>query len=241
MKKPPDIEPKSIVISCSLLYALFLEDSAEKTRADSFIEKTIHLNPDRFSNYIAKLAIIEGRIFLNQNNSQISQESQELLEEIEKVEKKFSEFGDIGARNKAILNLKKLNALRIQENYLEFEKISQETFKLAITCYYDKQIDQILISSLMFVPLPNNDFDQLLKYLKNSKKEISDELSKVLILQFNIRDHLFVDGKKFFKEIGNQKYLDFINNLESKNYEGILKFLGLSNKYDCNHSSATTI
>ena len=35
------------------LYARFLEDSGNKTMADSFIEKAIHLNPDRYSNYIA--------------------------------------------------------------------------------------------------------------------------------------------------------------------------------------------
>ncbi len=207
------------------LYALFLEESGDKTKTDSFIEKSIYLNPDRLSNYITKLSIVESRIFLNQNNSQILHESQDLLEEIEKVEKKFSEFGDIGARNKAILNLKKLNMLCIQENYPEIEKISQETFKLSITCYFDKQIEKILTGFLMFVSLTDNEFNQLLEYLKNSKKDISEELSKVLIFQFNIRNGLFIEGKKFFTEINNQKYLEFINNLESKNYENILRFL----------------
>ena len=30
--------------------------------ADSFIEKAIYLNPDRFSNHVAKLALIEVRL-----------------------------------------------------------------------------------------------------------------------------------------------------------------------------------
>ncbi|MCD4691850.1 MAG: hypothetical protein K8R79_02955, partial [Calditrichales bacterium] len=207
------------------LYALFFEDSGDKTNADSFIENAIHLNPDRLDNHIAKLSLIDNRLFSNQNTSQIFQEFQKLLEEIEKVENKFSEYGDIRARSKAILNVQKLNALRVQENYPEFEKISQETFKLSITCYLDKQIDQILTVLLRSVSLPDNDFNQLLEYLINSKKEISEELSKVLIFQFNIRDSLFTDGKKFFEETNNQKYLDFINYLESKNDEKVLKFL----------------
>ena len=31
--------------------------------ADNFIEKAIHLNPNRFSNYDVKLSLIEGRLF----------------------------------------------------------------------------------------------------------------------------------------------------------------------------------
>jgi len=207
------------------LHALFLEESGDNTKADSFVEKAIYLNPNRFRNHTAKLSLIESRLFSNQDTSQISQKSQELLEEVEKVEKKFLEFGDIGARNKAILNLKKLNALRVQENYLDFKKVSQETFKLVITCYFNKQIDRMLVGLLKVVSLLDNDFNQLLEYLKNSKKEISDELLKVLIFQFNIRNNLFIEGKKFFEEINNQKYIDFIYDLESKNDEKVLKFL----------------
>lgn len=207
------------------LYALFFEDLKDQTNADSFIEKAIHSNIDRFSNYIAKLSLIESRLFSSQEISQRLQKSQELLEETEKVESKFFEYGDIGARNKAILNVKKLNAFLIQENFLKFERVSQETFKLSISCYLDKQIEQILTGVLQFVLLSDNDLNQLLEYFKNSKKTISDELSKVLIFQFNIRDSLFTVGKKFFKEISKQKYLDFIIDLENKNHEKILELL----------------
>ena len=207
------------------LYAFFIEESGNELKADSFIEKAIHLNPDRFSNYVTKLAIIENRIFSKQDNPNRLEESQKLLEEIEKVEVKFIEFGDIGARNKAILNIAKLNVFRIQENYQDFEKLFKETFELALTCYFNKQIDQILVDLLMFIQLPNDDFNKLLNYLERAEKEISDELAKVLILQFNLKDTLLTGGKEFFKKINNQKYLAFINDIENKNYDNILKFL----------------
>lgn len=207
------------------LFALFYEDSGDQTNADSFIEKAIHLNPDRFSNHIAKLSLIESRLFSSQDNSEILKKSQELLKEIEKVETKFFEYGDIGARNKAILNAKKLNALRIQENFPIVERVAQETFKLSISCYLDKQIEQILTGLLQFVSMPDNDLNQLLEYLKNSKIVISDELSKVIIFQFNIRNSLFTVGKKFFEEINNIKYCDFISEIENKNHDKILEFL----------------
>ena len=207
------------------LFALFYEDSGDQTSADSFIEKAIHLNPDRFSNHIAKLSLIESRLFSSQNNSEILKKSQELLKEIEKVETTFFEYGDIGARNKAILNVKKLNALRLQENFPKFERVTQETFRLSISCYLDKQIEQILTGLLQSVSMPDNDLNRLLEYIKNSKLVISDELSKVIIFQFNTRNSLFTAGKKFFEEINNIKYCDFIRDIENNNHDKILEFL----------------
>jgi len=207
------------------LYALFFETSGDQTNADSFIEKAIYSNSDRLGNYIAKLSLIENRMILSQDVSQKLQKSKELLEEIKKVESRFFEYGDIGARNKAILNLIKLNALRIQENYPELERVSKEAFELSISCYFDKQIEQTLSGILQFVSLPEKDLNQLLEYIKNSKKEISDELVKVLIFQFNLRNILLTEGEKFFKEINNQKYLVFISDIENKNYEKVLELL----------------
>ena len=210
------------------LFALFYEDSGDQVKADSFIEKAIHLNPDKFSNHITKLSLIESRLFSNQDNSEMLEKSQEFLKEIEKVENKFFKYGDIGARNKAILKTKKLNAFRIQENFPIFERVAQETFRLSLSCYLDKQIEQILIGLLQFVSVPDNDLEQLLEYLKHTKIVISDELLKAIIFQFNMKDSLFTVGKIFFEEINNIKYLDFINDIKNKNHDKILKFL----KYD---------
>ena len=207
------------------LFALFIENTGDKDKIDSYIENAITLNPDRFINYFAKLSVLGRRIFSNQNSSQILYELQGLLKEIEKVENRFSMFGDIGARNKASLNLIKLDALRIQEKISDFEKLSQETFKLIISCYFDKQIDSMFVSFLRFIIIPANDLEQLLIFLENSKKQISDELSKVLIFQFNIKNYLLTKGKKFFKDINKQRFLEFIEDIEEQNDTKILNFL----------------
>ncbi len=207
------------------LYALFLEDSGKKIKADSFIEKAIHGNPERLNNYIAKLSILEKRLFSEQQDSERLNKAQELLNEIKEVEDKFLKYGDIGKRNKAALNIIKLNALRILEDIPELEKISKETFELSISCYFDKQIEQIVTTILQFVLLSDNDLNKLLEYIKSSKKKISDELSKALIFQFNLKESLLTDGKKFFKEVNNQKYINFISLIENKNYKQILKIL----------------
>lgn len=151
------------------LYALAFEVSGDEVKADSYIEKAIHLNPDRLSNYIVQLSLIEYRLLKEQHSSQILQNFQEFLENIKRVENKFAEYGDVGARKKAILNFKKLKAIYIQENESEFKKVSQETFNLSLACRFDGQIEQILAWLLKIVLLPDNDLDKLLEYLKKNK------------------------------------------------------------------------
>ncbi|EKD28835.1 MAG: hypothetical protein ACD_79C00188G0006 [uncultured bacterium] len=207
------------------LYALYLEWNGDHTKADSFIEKAISLNPDRLSNYIVKLSLVKNRMLASQDSSEQLNKSNELLKEIEKVENMFFEYGEIGARNKAILNSKKLNALKLQENIRLIEKITQETFNLSLSCYFDTQIEQILTELLQFVRLADNDFNQLLEYLTKSKMLISDNLLKEIFVQFYIRDALFTLGKKFYDESKNIKYSEFIDEIENKNYDKFLKFV----------------
>ena len=207
------------------LYARFFEDSGNKTMADSFIEKAIHFNPDRYRNYIEKLSISEKRIYTKQDNANISEDLLKQLEEIEKVEKIFLEPGDVGARNKAILNINKLNVFLLQEDYSDLEKLSQKTLELILDCYFNKEIDQVITSTLRFISPYDKNFERLLKHLEEAEKEISDELAKVIIFQLNIRDSLLEEGKRFFKGIKKQKYLDFIIDIENRNDENVLKFL----------------
>ena len=218
-------DDKNIKASFYRIYGLILDDLGDKQRAESFVERAIYLNPDRFSNYVAKLALVEIRLLSSRDDSQRLRISQELLVEIEKVENRFLRHGDIGARNRAILNSKKLNAFLGQENISGFENLAKETFELLLTCYFDKQIERILIGILQYVSLPNNDFDRLLVYLKNSRNVISNNFSETLIVQFNLWNNLLTDGKKFFGEINSQRYLEFINDLESKKYDKLLVFL----------------
>ena len=151
--------------------------------------------------------------------------SQVLLDGIAKVEIRFAVYGDIGARNKLYLNTKKLNALLVQENRQEIENVLKDIFRLAIACYFDRRIENIIAGVFKLVFLPNKELNQLLDYLKMSKKAISDDLSEVLIYQFIPRNTLYNDGEAFFRETGNQKYLHFIEDLESENHEQVLNFL----------------
>lgn len=219
--------PEEPVIKANFyrLYAITFEMSGDQTKADSFIKKAIQLNPDRFSSYLEWLELIENRMFTCQDVEQQSQLSQELLDETKKVEDRFSEQGDIGARNKAQLLFRKMNAFLVQSDKPELEKATKEAFELLLSCYLNNLIEVMLVMMLQIVSLPDNDFERLLEYLKNSKKELSDGLSKILIAHFNLKGSLLNKGKDFFREVRNQKYQRFINHFENQNYKKTLAFL----------------
>ena len=206
------------------VYASIFRYSGKKTEARSFIEKAIFYNPNRFRNYLEKLLIIEEEIY-SKNNSKISEDLTKHLEEIEKVENKFLMYGDIGARNKTFLNINRLNVFVLQKDYSSLEKISQKTFELALNCYFDREIDSILAATLEFISLSDENIEKLLYQLSQAEKAISDELAKALIFQFNIRNSLLEEGKKFFKTLNKQRYLDFIIDIEKSNDENVFIFL----------------
>jgi len=206
------------------LYAILLELSKNKDKSDYFIEKAINLNPNDYKSVIARLSFKVTRI-LSKEDSDLDKELKRLLKEINKIEEKFHSFGDVGARNMATLNLMKLDLLFKLEDISIFEDITLDTLKLCFNCYFDNHLDQIIARLTKYLRIYDEDFEKLLDYIEEAKKDISDELARSLIFQFNIRNSLLGRGKRFFKKINKQKYIDFIADIENRNDENILKFL----------------
>ena len=118
------------------LYSQVFERLGDPVKADSFIERAIYYNPDRFGNYDAKFSILMNRVFSQINDRESFQDAaKSLLSKIEALKKKFTEAGHLGPRNKTLLNVKKQQLLLATENISEFEKIVKDTFHLAIECF----------------------------------------------------------------------------------------------------------
>ncbi len=178
----PD-DPK-IKASFFRIYGLVLENNGDKINAERFINTAIHLNPDRLSNYIAQLTLLESRLLSCREATLRQRLAQELLAGLTIVENKFFVYGGIGSRNRADLNAKKLSVFLVLENIAEFESVCKDTFELLMDCYFNVQIDQKLVRVLQYVSLPDDKLNQLLEYILNSSKNISEDLSKVLIFKF---------------------------------------------------------
>ena len=123
---------------------MVFQDRGDQTTADSFMEKAIKLTPERFINYLDQLTITEMRMFNSEDVLQRMKLSKELLSRTKEVENRFLEYGDMGARNRASLNIRKLSALEIQQNISEVMVLAKETFDLTIACYFDKRIEHLI-------------------------------------------------------------------------------------------------
>lgn len=206
------------------LYALFLQRAGEQTRAESFIERAIYLNPDKIINYYAKLDFLEDRILHQTDDKEKFQmDVENLLSEIDAVQQKASEWG-VSPRNQAILNFRKINVYYVQENLPEIEKLAAETFELLIQCHFDRLIDKLFSELLMITVLPQKDFELLLQYLQKVEKVILDDLAKAIILQFILKQTLFTEGRNFFNALKMKHILEFINNFENKKYNDVISF-----------------
>ena len=208
------------------LYSIVLERAGEKIRADSFIEKAIHLNPNRVSNYDVKLSILAERAFSEKSNKEnFIKDVANYLIEIEDVERELTKWGEISIRNQAVFNIRKIHIYFVQENFLEIENLVKESFDLLQQCSFDYLIDRTLADLLTFITLPQIEFEKLLKYISNSEKQFSDELSKGIAFQFNLKNTLCTEGKKFFESAKKESFITFIVALENKSYDDAWMFL----------------
>jgi len=207
------------------IYSGFYAESGDYTNADSFIEKTIKLNPDKFSSYDAKLSILERRYFAEEDKDKRLELVESFLSEVESIETKIQSWGEIGPRNKAIICFRKFNAFRMREDLPAVEQCAKDCFELILKCHFDHTIDNLLVGILTFIELPESDLKKLFDYLDKAQKQISDDLAKRLIFQFSLKGTLFTDGKEYFAKHKNKKFVDFISDLADKKYDAILSFL----------------
>ncbi len=220
---PPDPRLKS---NFYRLYAAILQQEKDFTRAESFTERAIKLNPDRLTNYIAKLSLLEN-LFSTQayDTDQLRKASKKLLSEIDAMLNKIEQWVQLSPRNQAIFNLAKFRLCLIQENIPELERLAKESFALLLQCYFDTLIDYLFSGLLMSIQLPQGDLDKLLIYLRSAEKNISNNLSNALLYQFNLKKTLFSDGRKFFEDIKKENILYFISALEKKDYDKVWHFI----------------
>jgi hypothetical protein len=218
---PDDNRIKSIFyrIISNLYY-----ESEDISKARSSIEKAINLNPNSYKSCLFKLTLVEAQLYKG-NEEPAHENIQELINEIQTFEDKFITNNNVGPRNSAIFNLKKMNVYYVEKKYELFIGVFKETFNLLLTCYFDHQIDDIFCMILFRVQCLDDDFNKLLTYLSQSQNGISDSLASVLVYQFNSRNDLLKNGLKFFKAINKSNFALFIEDILNNKNSNVFKFL----------------
>jgi len=220
---PGDKRIKSIFYR---IYSLFYERGNDHEMADEFIEKAVQLNPDRAANYDAQLSLKEERL-LKQDDTRGDKRTQckIYLGNVDSVIKTFQTWDFLGVRNKMFIGYRKLTALLIAHNFKEIETIAEEIFEHVFSCHLDPAINTILCRLLMFLFIPDQKLDKLLKYLQRCKDRISEHLVHALIFQFCRKGQLLTKGKEFFQSIDNSEVISFINNIANNNIDEVVTFL----------------
>lgn len=209
--------------------ALILEKAGDQERANSFILRALSLNPDNINNHYVKLVLLNNKIFRffpsDAEEKKLKENLSGLLVGIDVVQKQINDWGAVSFRNQVRLDFLRLNVFIAQNNAYEIENLSKQYFEQLMQCYFDHQIDNLLVSFLTHIAMPPKDFVRLLQYLKEAEKAISDDLAKRIFIQFNFEETLFTEGKKFFGDINKESILNFIRSLENKQYDEAWIFL----------------
>ena len=207
------------------LYAFFYDRIGDDTMTDSFIEKAIYSNPDKFNNYNAKISLLISRAHKEKDRAVVAQKLKEILKEFDCLENRISEWGGLSDRNRAVLNVKKIHICFAVDDASEIERLAPETFELLLCCYFDAVIDELLTELLIPISLPQKDFDRLLEHLKKVENRYSNNFGKILLIQFLYRGNLFTDGLSFFKETRHQELADLVEQIQNKKDEDVLNFI----------------
>ncbi len=207
------------------IYAGVLNRAGDITRAESFIERALQLNPDRFAIYDAKISILGDKVASEPNDETRQGMADAVLNEIENVERKFNEGGGLSPRSQSLLNIRKLLMYVYKEDISGIKMVVKETLGLVLSCYFDQLTEKVIAELIHKDELSQADFAKLQNYLKQTEKPIADFLAKVMVLQFLHKRTLFTEAKVFFGDVKKQNILDFITAVENKNYDQIIAFL----------------
>lgn len=207
------------------IYSLFLERAGDRTRAESFIEKSIKLNPQKFINQDVRLEFLCQKILSSNDPKIIQSEGDNLINEVEAIREKFLSFSELGPRNNISLNLKKMIIFLKQERESDMVNTAKETLGLIFECYFDYGIDRSLVNLLRFIEISSENFSRLLGYIKKANKLISDDLGRTIVLQFIHKDNLLTEGKKFFEDMKKKDFVQFITDLTKGEYKKALPFI----------------
>lgn len=207
------------------LHAFFYDRAGDYAMTDSFIEKALHSNPEKFSNYDAKISLLISRAHKEKDREAAVQQMKSTLKEFDILEEKILEWGGLSDRNRAVLNVKKIHICFASDEASEIERLAPETFELLKSCYFDPIIDELIVELLLPISLPDKDFGRLLEYLKQAANPYSNDLGNVLLVQFLYRSSLFTDGLAFFTETKHQELIDLVTNIQTEQHEAVLDYL----------------
>lgn len=148
------------------LAAALIGYQGDGAKAAMFLERSVHLNPEKFTTHDAKIAAAITQVMSETNVSERRRLADDILEEIVTVERRFTVAGSLGPRSQALLNLRKLYLYMTKEDYGRVEVIARDTLPLIFGCHLDYLIERIAAEVIHNVELGTGDLAKLLLYVR---------------------------------------------------------------------------
>ena len=206
------------------LSSAMIERGGDQVRAEAFVARALELNPKKFFNHDANIALALDRVAATPQNKR-AELAPALLAEIDRVEAMFVSTGGLSTRGRALLNGRKLQLYGLVEDYRRLVRETGETVSLLMQCHFDHQVDRWLAQLIQPVELTDASFATLQQYLKTAEKKVSDVLAKALVFEFMHKGTLLSDGRAFFSQIGLADVVAFIDALQGGDDDRVLAFL----------------
>lgn len=204
------------------LYGNLLRISNDKLNARSYINKAIHLYPDKFLNHYTKIAMDVNDFTLEKNIAKRIKFGNKILDEINLIKEKFGASAEINNRNKVLLNYKQAVIFAYLDRFNDFNEIFKETLTLIFTCSFDITIDNILTDLLLHASIHKDNFTKLINYIESSKFQPSTNLGKRMFILFLMHENINTKGKEFFIAKNLNDFLELINDLDAKCYNNFI-------------------
>ncbi len=212
IKKENDVKIKILLILTKAnIYAenKLLEESL------TCIKQAIFMNKNLLLSYITKLTLLHNNLLINNNQDEIKALSKKIFETIDQINMLF-DLNTICKRSNLIINYILFQVYLKTKDFLKLDETNNKIYFFLEKCYFDNQIESILISILNYSNLDSKGINNIYNYLLNQNKNITNKLYNMILyhaLNSNIDKEITIN---FFEEKKQEKYLIFFEKQENQ-------------------------
>lgn len=212
IKKEIDVKIKiSLILTKANIYA----ENKLLEKALIYIKQAIFMNKNLLFSYITKLILLHNNLLINNDQDEVKSLSKKIFETIDQVKMIF-DLNTISNRSNLIINYILFQVHLKNKDFLKLDETNNKIYFFLEKCYFDNQIESILISILNYSKLESKGINNIYYYLLNQNKNISIKLYNMILfhaLNSNIDKEITIN---FFEEKKQKKYLIFFEKKENQ-------------------------
>jgi hypothetical protein len=207
------------------LYGLWFLKYGEFENATRFIDESLKIAPSKLQNRIAKIKLLID-IWTNcKDEGENKNQLDILIDYIREVKEDFHSFAGTSLRAQVIVAELERQVILGMDDVEYLRDHSEHLIGLAIQCHFDKQIEEILSSTLEQVQINDKLFDNLRRKLISVGKPIGANLRNSIVLHLNLRGISLSEARYFFDLLSNNETAKILGAIEISEYVSVIEML----------------